>query len=50
MESYHLFKVHPKTLEPYSPTADAYYIIGNADAGRDRWGRTTRFTDTPTTS
>ncbi|MEM9515229.1 MAG: aromatic ring-hydroxylating dioxygenase subunit alpha [Actinomycetota bacterium] len=32
MESYHLFKVHPTTLEPYSPTAGAYYLVGNADA------------------
>ncbi len=32
MESYHLFKVHPETLEPYTPTAQAYYIAGNADA------------------
>lgn len=31
MESYHLFKVHPETLEPYTPTADAYYIVGHAD-------------------
>ena len=31
MESYHLFKVHPDTLEPYTPTAEAYYIVGNAD-------------------
>lgn len=31
MESYHLFKVHPETLEPYSPTAGAYYIVGSAD-------------------
>ena len=31
MESYHLFKVHPDTLEPFSPTASAYYIVGNAD-------------------
>jgi len=31
MESYHLFKVHPETLEPYTPTAGAYYIRGNAD-------------------
>ena len=30
MESYHLFKVHPKTLEPYSPTKDAFYIEGSA--------------------
>ena len=32
MESYHLFKVHPKTLEPYSPTSGAYYITGSARA------------------
>ena len=32
MESYHLFKVHPKTLEPYAPTRDAYYIAGSARA------------------
>lgn len=32
MESYHLFKVHPETLEPYTPTSGAYYITGNADA------------------
>lgn len=31
MESYHLFKVHPETLEPYSPTASAYYLTGSAD-------------------
>ncbi|MEM9132443.1 MAG: aromatic ring-hydroxylating dioxygenase subunit alpha [Actinomycetota bacterium] len=31
MESYHLFKVHPETLEPYSPTAGAHYIVGSAD-------------------
>ena len=31
MESYHLFKVHPKTLEPYTPTSGAYYIVGSAD-------------------
>ncbi|MEM9563300.1 MAG: aromatic ring-hydroxylating dioxygenase subunit alpha [Actinomycetota bacterium] len=31
MESYHLFKVHPETLEPYTPTADAYYLVGSAD-------------------
>lgn len=31
MESYHLFKVHPETLEPYAPTGDTYYIVGNAD-------------------
>lgn len=32
MESYHLFQVHPETLEPYSPTKDAYYISGSARA------------------
>ena len=32
MESYHLFQVHPKTLEPYTPTSDAYYITGSARA------------------
>ena len=32
MESYHLFKVHPTTLEPYSPTNGAYYIAGSARA------------------
>ena len=32
MESYHLFKVHPATLEPYAPTRDAYYIAGSARA------------------
>ena len=31
MESYHLFKVHPETLEPYTPTAGAFYIAGTAD-------------------
>ena len=31
-ESYHLFKVHPETLEPYAPTADAYSIVGTPDA------------------
>ena len=40
MESYHLFKVHPETLEPNAPTADAYYIVGGADGtatgGRQR--------------
>ena len=30
MESYHLFKVHAETLEPITPTRDAYYIVGNA--------------------
>ena len=30
MESYHLFKVHPTTLEPYTPTKGAYYIAGSA--------------------
>ena len=32
MESYHLFKVHPNTLEPYTPTKGAYYITGSARA------------------
>ncbi len=32
MESYHLFKVHPKTLEPYTPTKGAYYVVGSARA------------------
>ena len=32
MESYHLFKVHPETLEPFAPTKDAYYIAGSARA------------------
>ena len=30
MESYHLFKVHRTTLEPYTPTKGAYYIAGSA--------------------
>ena len=32
MESYHLFKVHPETLEPFTPTKDAYYVAGSARA------------------
>lgn len=32
MESYHLFKVHTETLEPFSPTSGAYYITGSARA------------------
>ena len=32
MESYHVFKVHAATLEPYTPTRDAYYIAGSARA------------------
>ena len=32
MESYHLFQVHSKTLEPHTPTRDAYYIAGSARA------------------
>ncbi len=32
MESYHLFKVHPETLEPYAPTSRAYYVAGSARA------------------
>ena len=30
MESYHLFKVHEKTLEKVTPTREAYYIEGSA--------------------
>jgi len=32
MESYHLFQVHPETLEPYTPTKDSFYIAGSARA------------------
>ncbi len=32
MESYHLFKVHPTTLEPITPSRTAYYIAGSARA------------------
>lgn len=32
MESYHLFHVHPETLEPYTPTKDSYYLAGSARA------------------
>ena len=32
MESYHLFRVHPETLEPWTPTRGAYYIAGSAPA------------------
>ena len=32
MESYHLFKVHPETLEPFTPTRGACYIAGSARA------------------
>lgn len=35
IESYHLFKVHQKTLEPLSPTKDAFYLEGSA-----RWTTT----------
>ena len=44
MESYHLFKVHPETLEPYSPTSGAYYIAGSAD-GTATGGASTRGDD-----
>ncbi len=44
MESYHLFKVHPETLEPYAPTGDAYYLVGNAD-GTATGGRNTDGSD-----
>ena len=30
MESYHLFKVHPDSLEPYTPTKSSYYVAGSA--------------------
>lgn len=39
MESYHLFRVHEKTLEPVTPTSDAYYLCGNAH-GAATGGRT----------
>lgn len=32
MESYHLFKVHPSSLEPITPSRSAYYIAGSARA------------------
>ena len=32
MESYHLFKVHPTTLEPFAPTKGSYYITGSPKA------------------
>lgn len=32
MESYHLFQVHPETLEPYTPTKESYYVRGSARA------------------
>ncbi len=32
MESYHLFKVHPSTLEPFAPTKASYYITGSPKA------------------
>lgn len=35
MESYHLFQVHPKTLEPYTPTRGSFYLAGSA-----RWTAT----------
>ncbi len=31
MESYHLFKVHTRTLEAITPTRDAYYVAGNSE-------------------
>ena len=30
MESYNLFKVHPESLEPYTPTKSAFYVAGCA--------------------
>jgi len=44
MESYHLFNVHPETLEPYTPTAGAYYLGGSAD-GTATGGASTRGDD-----
>ena len=44
MESYHLFQVHPETLEPYNPTSEAYYLTGNAD-GTATGGRSARGDD-----
>ncbi|MEM1335808.1 MAG: SRPBCC family protein [Actinomycetota bacterium] len=44
MESYHLFKVHPETLEPYTPTTGSYYIHGAAD-GTATGGASTRGDD-----
>ena len=44
MESYHLFAVHAETLEPYSPTAGAYYLTGNAN-GSATGGRSSRAGD-----
>ncbi len=44
MESYHLFKVHPETLEPYSPTDSAYYNTGSAD-GTATGGQSSRGSD-----
>ncbi len=32
VESYHLFKVHEKTLEPVSATRHAFYVLGDARA------------------
>ncbi|MXV90949.1 MAG: aromatic ring-hydroxylating dioxygenase subunit alpha [Acidimicrobiia bacterium] len=43
MESYHLFQVHSKTLEPHTPTKGAYYIAGSARATAT--GGTTKGTD-----
>lgn len=44
MESYHLFKVHAETLEPYTPTAGAHYLVGNAD-GTATGGTSSRGSD-----
>lgn len=44
MESYHLFKVHPETLEPYTPTSGSYYLRGSAD-GTATGGSSTRGDD-----
>ncbi len=31
IESYHLFKVHKETLEPMTPSKQAYYVAGSAE-------------------
>ncbi|WP_051559988.1 aromatic ring-hydroxylating oxygenase subunit alpha [Marinobacterium jannaschii] len=31
MESYHLFKVHKETLEPMTPSKQAYYVAGSSE-------------------
>ena len=52
IESYHLFNVHTKTLEPGSPTRDAFYVEGGASwtitAGTLHPGRKAKPWDPPT--